>query len=353
MTLRSWFRRVAFGNPSLGPVAGLGRSALGVGLVAALLLVGSPEPAAGQGADFAGLEVLTVGSTYQEGCFPPCLCPLGVELPVEGTLTLQLEESNPLFTTYAVTDVRWRILSGGAETQVAGSGTYRVGGEVLLTQQLTLDLRLGGGPPTRFDSGVVAGGAEFPAFDVVVSEHGMVCFDRVLRLRARPAPSLPQHAAFALAPNASWVELSLFTGGTRARLRGTLRLLLGDPVAPPALPAGVVAISVEGADLLALNLAPELPGLGRVLQMVRDPTATSVGTLDLGSGEINLDLQLVTPEGNLPVPMPLHLRGRLEGSALTLAGDNGEVADGAIAVTIRAQRVTLREGIASTPAVAQ
>jgi hypothetical protein len=43
-----------------------------------------------------------------------------------------------------------------AVKELHGSGTYKYGGEVALTQQLVLDLSIDAEPVRRYDSGVVA-----------------------------------------------------------------------------------------------------------------------------------------------------------------------------------------------------
>src|SRR5262245_52991948 len=98
---------------------------------------------------------LNQDSTFQEGCFPPCLCPITEAVPVKGTFVLTPTGFDGLYNTYAITDVNWLTSSGGAETIVTGRGTYKIGGEVALQQQLILDLRIGSNKPEHFDSGLV------------------------------------------------------------------------------------------------------------------------------------------------------------------------------------------------------
>ena len=78
---------------------------------------------------------------------------------------------------------------GGVDTQVTGSGTYRVGGEVAVLQQMTLKLKVGNEQPQAFDSGLVPAGSSFPEIDITVSVNGMVCFDTVTGIRSRPVPA--------------------------------------------------------------------------------------------------------------------------------------------------------------------
>jgi hypothetical protein len=127
-------------------------------------------------------------STFQRGCFPPCLCPIWVEEPIAGTFALVELRRGPLFTDFAVVNVDWKVAGTSRPTEipVRGFGTYRVGGEFAAQHQLSLDLWVDKEDQTRFDSGLVVGGAEFPRMDIAISVHGGYCFDTVIDLHARP-----------------------------------------------------------------------------------------------------------------------------------------------------------------------
>ena len=287
---------------------------------------------------------LTEKSTYQTGCFPPCKCPITPELPVRGAFRLTPKGADPLFTHYAVTDVRWEVMLSTGPLPIVGSGTYKVGGEVAFTQQLVLDLRVGANPAQRFDSGLVPGGGTFPEIHVPISIHGMQCEDTAIRVHARPLPPpppLPRHASFVLDPRQSGAELSLLAGGGRSPLAGAVRLYLGDPDVPVITLAGMVGLSVDGAELVAPDFTPDIPGVREPLQLIQNPAVRSVGSWNTITGQIHLELALVAPGGNLPVPMPLRLSGTLVGPALHIAGDNGNVVNARMAVNIVAREVPL------------
>ena len=108
--------------------------------------------------------------------------------PVKGTLVLTPTGFDGLFTTYAVTDVNWLVSIGGTETTVTGSGTYKIGGEFALQQQLSLNLQVGGHKAQHFDSGLVAGFAPFPDIKVTISVNGKLCYDTVIEVSASPVP---------------------------------------------------------------------------------------------------------------------------------------------------------------------
>jgi hypothetical protein len=158
-------------------------------LLLVLILVSGAAPGAAHAAR-ARRYVLTAGSQFQSGCFPPCLCPLTLEQPVRGRFFLVRtgSQDGELFETFAVRGVRWIVGDGSPDGKqtVRGSGTYRVGGEVALTQRLELDLSLDGAPPQHFDSGDVSADVPFPEIAATISMNGMVCFDNVFTIDAVP-----------------------------------------------------------------------------------------------------------------------------------------------------------------------
>ncbi len=93
----------------------------------------------------------------------------------------------------------------GRSGRVRRDGTYRIGGEFAVEQQLSLDLRVDAEDLTHFDSGLVAGGGDFPSLDIPISVNGGVCFDTVIDLHAFPADgvtgALPVSVVPASTPN--------------------------------------------------------------------------------------------------------------------------------------------------------
>ena len=98
---------------------------------------------------------------------------------------------DPLFSHFAVIDVRWLAISPtmNAGTPLIGSGFYRLGGEVAVQQQMALDLVVGTLGRMHFDSGLVVGGGGFPRLDVLLSTNGFdyaACMDTRLHVIAEP-----------------------------------------------------------------------------------------------------------------------------------------------------------------------
>jgi hypothetical protein len=146
----------------------------------------------------------TPGSTFQQGCFPPCLCPLQSPQPLAGSFTLV-----PLFAAtqpslvpneYAVVNVRFHIASLAptptlSRSAYIGSGFYRHNIPMptgpVAGQRMALDLRASNTGVEHFNSGVVATSARFPNIDITMSINGMVCFDKVIHLLASPVTLSP------------------------------------------------------------------------------------------------------------------------------------------------------------------
>ncbi len=127
--------------------------------------------------------------SLQEGCFPPCLCPLLQAASVRGTFKLLfrgIEDGTKLFE---VRDVKWSVPA--LDRWLTGSGTFRIGTRSEPFQQLVLDLQTNDGPVERFDSGLVPVAEPFPRISTLISIHGLQCFDTAIDVRARPARPVP------------------------------------------------------------------------------------------------------------------------------------------------------------------
>jgi len=140
---------------------------------------------------------LDASTTFEEGCQPPCQCPVVSTSDVFGTFTLRFTNSDPAgFNHYAVERVNWSVEMPGSVRRVSGGGEYKVGGQFAITQQLQLDLSFDGAASVHFDSGVVPGGGGFPAIDIDIARNGFYCWDQVFRLAASPVPAsaiVPYH----------------------------------------------------------------------------------------------------------------------------------------------------------------
>ena len=131
---------------------------------------------------------LGAGSTFQRGCWDPCDCPLGLELPMIGTFGLvPMQNDTTLGAEFAVVRINWNVLASNVTdgVPIKGAGKYRVEPDIM-RQEMGLSLIVGDEPRARFGSGDVPLGVPPPAIDVVVSMNGMVCYDTVLHIVAEP-----------------------------------------------------------------------------------------------------------------------------------------------------------------------
>ena len=299
-------------------------------LVAALGSV--PAAAAG----FLSYE-LAADSTYQQGCFPPCHCPITAEVPVRGTFVIDPAVTEGDLTSFEVREVSWAFDLAGKPVVVTGAGSYRSAGGDLPSHQLVLDLSIDG-TPQRFDSGPIAGRGAFPEIVATLSTSQMVCYDRVLRLHAVPAAGSGR-AAFVLTASTSSLGLILVTGGTTSALAGSVRLHFSasDQTATEAWEE--VAVTVDSVEFFATGFDPILPGVGATKHLYQDPDQVGRGAWNPMTGAIAFDLALVAAEGGMPMPLPLQLSGQLDRDGLRVAGSNGEVPDAMVVLSLEAEQL--------------
>lgn len=127
---------------------------------------------------------LRVGSSEQTGCFGACQCPVLIEQPMRGRFLLTRVAPDPLFDHYTVSNVIWNVRSSGHT--YTGGGTYRLGGEVALLEQMSLSLSRNSDAPRAFDSGLAAAGPgpAFPVIRVRLEIPNQACWNTELTLNA-------------------------------------------------------------------------------------------------------------------------------------------------------------------------
>ena len=125
----------------------------------------------------------------EEFCLGPCACPYHEFVaPVGGTFTLTRRQQGPLFDEYTVSAVDWTAAGPNGAIRFTGGGTYRIGGEVALTQQMMLDLSENGAAPWAYDSGQVMIDPQhpFPQISITVASPVVVCRRNTFEFVARP-----------------------------------------------------------------------------------------------------------------------------------------------------------------------
>jgi hypothetical protein len=137
------------------------------------------------GAETISYSLNVPPSALEVGCFGPCACAVDVN-PTYGSFDLVFLGQDPLYRYYSVERYIASFNNGPGAVAITGSGQYRIGGEVAVTQQMTLDLQVWGGPVQHFDSGVVPVGTPFPKLHVECPLHGFACHDSVVVVDAAP-----------------------------------------------------------------------------------------------------------------------------------------------------------------------
>lgn len=159
---------------------------------------GSPD--AGEGLVAVGhalrgaLVRLHDNAGFEEGCFPPCLCPVFFREDLRGTLRLApLPAAQPGVNRWRVFEANWFITWGQDIRRVVGHGEYT---QAILpggppTHRLTMQLSIDDEPAERYDSGhqaFVPTPGVLPLFDLSISRNGMYCYDRVFRVATERIP---------------------------------------------------------------------------------------------------------------------------------------------------------------------
>lgn len=133
------------------------------------------------------------GSTYQQGCFDPCDCILETPQPLRGGFTLVELSDNGTVAEFSLLDVSVRrtAIRGAQLSELAMRGTGRytlIQGFAGPAHELRLTIHPPFGAPDHFDNELVNTMSNFPRIDAVIDLNDMVCFDKVLAIRALPTP---------------------------------------------------------------------------------------------------------------------------------------------------------------------
>ena len=135
---------------------------------------------------------LIESSTYQQGCFDPCDCLLEEPRPLRGRFDLVKLFDAGTYAEFAMARVRLGVRPGDLAASLmaySGFGRYTlIQGFAGPAHAMELALASPLGEIMHFDSGLRNTDIAFPLIDIVVDMNDMVCFDRVIRIRARPRP---------------------------------------------------------------------------------------------------------------------------------------------------------------------
>lgn len=128
---------------------------------------------------------LTSNSSYIEGCYDPCMCPIWMNNSLQGSFMLTAVEQAGDVEVFEVGAIDWNFVRDDETISVTGSGYYWIDGD---HHQLVLDLFVGDAAVDLYDSGLVPRMSEFPGIIIAVAENGFYCYDHVFDLKAVPEP---------------------------------------------------------------------------------------------------------------------------------------------------------------------
>src|SRR5713226_9675284 len=90
------------------------------------------------------IYTLVSGSELVEDC--PICDHVIIPVPLTGAFALRLVDQNPLFMRFELQNISFHAGAAPArEYQVLGGGTYQIGGEVAVAQDMFLDLEIDNG----------------------------------------------------------------------------------------------------------------------------------------------------------------------------------------------------------------
>ncbi|MDA0812704.1 MAG: hypothetical protein O3C21_09985 [Verrucomicrobia bacterium] len=146
---------------------------------------------------------LVEGSTLLDDCE---VCGgLRFPIPMEGSFELVLTDENPLFSRYRLFDLDLRAPRGGPTYRITGEGDYKVGGEVAILQETTLDVEVSVTDrpvrTTMFEGGSFAPPRAWPMLSLGSSDVQGTPFSRItLVVNAAPFRDLWFSTAGGLTP---------------------------------------------------------------------------------------------------------------------------------------------------------
>ena len=102
-----------------------------------------------------------------------------------GRFSLVSSGSDNLFDYYDIERISLVVgRDDDIQHRIKGRGTYMIGGEFALMHRMELLLSIDGGEVEHLDSGLVAGGSEFPESISISLSRGSVCFDIWMNIEA-------------------------------------------------------------------------------------------------------------------------------------------------------------------------
>jgi hypothetical protein len=132
---------------------------------------------------------LTRGSTYKEGCVPPCFCPIRSSHLTGAFLLIPSSLSDiSAYSYYRMSKISWNVVDQeGVIHKIRGRGTYLISDQTTnpVYHQLERNPVIDGIKPQHFDSGPVEKLSGLPLIKINVSKD-TGCYDIWMDLNAIP-----------------------------------------------------------------------------------------------------------------------------------------------------------------------
>ncbi len=128
-------------------------------------------------------------STYADGCFAPCMCPVFIRGDMRGRFALNPVGTQDGYDLFEVKNAQWFVaLDDGSTIMIQGSGTYR-SSTIYKLQRLEMDLIVQDRAVEHYDSGLVPIRVPFPDISITISKNKQYCRDTVFGIDAAPIPT--------------------------------------------------------------------------------------------------------------------------------------------------------------------
>lgn len=243
------------------------------------------------------------GSSLTDDC-PICGRPT-IQVPLRGTFKLRLLEQKPIFSRYSMEDIQFT--ARGGDYRVTGSGTFQIGGEVALRQEMFLQVEVNNGFTSNlcyFTNTTATVDRFWPMIDSTLDQtNGTLTQVYSMRLAAAPLREIWLSTARSLAPTSG--PPIVIVGGDLLANTGRIVKYNADFYTPVGAMPPVPDVGLDAIDIL--------PGGEIAFSIETNVSSQTHGTLyhgDLLSTRgrvLRRYYELIAPFGIMPVVPDLGL----------------------------------------------
>jgi hypothetical protein len=248
--------------------------------------------------------VLHEGSYLVDDC-PACGRPT-YQAPMRGSFDLRLLSQGPLFTDYAVEHIDFRASSPtGEDYRIVGEGTYRIGGEVAVVQNMFLPVRIDDGVSNKlcyFTNVTMLLERQWPMLGITLEQtNGTIAQQYMLHLDAAPLRDIWFSTVAGMTSSKVLPPTNHISGGDLISFEG--RVVKSNHELTSHL--GVMPVVPD----LGLDAVDVLPGGEIAFSIEHDEFSETRGPLQHGDllsirGSIIKSNQQLTAAFNISAPLP-------------------------------------------------